>query len=121
MRPFFRLVLWLLITLLSLQGSAALAAGQAEQPMPDAMVMTCHAVHRAAAPVAGEHCDKSGAHGAHAKCAACAGGCVGAAPPALAPAFHAAPLVSSLPARPEAAMTSIDPLPLKRPPRASFV
>lgn len=109
MRLFFRLFLWMSITVLSLQGGAAMAVGQLEQPAHATMAM------------AGPHCHEA-AHAAHAKCASCAACCVGApALPALPPGFHAPTLSASLHAPAEAAMSSVVPATLERPPRHCFV
>lgn len=125
MRLFFRLFLWMSITVLSLQGGAAMAAGQSNKATHATMAMSGHPCHEAAGQVAGGHREKAGAKGAlsaHAKCASCAGCCVGAAAlPAFPPGFHAPTLTASLHALPEAAMTSFVPSTLDRPPRHSFV
>jgi hypothetical protein len=125
MRLFFRLLLWLSITVLSLSGGAAMAVGQAEIPAHGTVAATGHQHHQAAEQSGGEHCSKhvsKSAASPHAKCAACATCCVGsAAPPSPTPTFHAPPLASSLRANPEAAMTSFVPPILERPPRLDFV
>jgi len=123
MRSLFRLLLWLSITVLSLQGSAGMAAGKLEQPAHETMVMTGHH-HQSAGQTGAEHCSESGSKVAssHAKCATCVSCCVGAAaPPALLPPLHVPPLASSTYAIAEAAMTSIVPSALERPPRFDFV
>jgi hypothetical protein len=121
----FRLLLWLSITVLSFQGSAVMALGQAEEPVHEMVVATGQQHYQAASQSGGEHCsehDSKAAASPHIKCAACANCCVAsAAPPALTPTFHAPPLPSSLHANPEAAMTSFIPSALERPPRAFFV
>lgn len=124
MRLFIRLFLWLLITVLSLQGGAAIAMEAAEQPAHEAMVMSGHMDHQAAAHGDDAHCKSCSKSPAspHAKCPACASSCIGsAAPPALPQAFYVPPLVSLLHLRPETAMTSFIPAPLKRPPRVLSV
>jgi hypothetical protein len=133
MRTFFRLLLWLSITVLSFQGSAAMAIGQAEGSVHEMVTATAHQYHHAtnvghsqpAEHSGGEHCgkhDPNSAASAHAKCATCTNCCIGgAALPSLAPGFHAPSLTSSPHANLDAAMTSIVPAPLDRPPRASFV
>lgn len=125
MRSFFRLLLWLSMTVLSFQGSAAMAAGQSDRPAHETTVMVGHQHHQTAGQTDTEHCGKSGSKAAvslHAKCAACASCCVGAtAPPALLPTFHAPLFTSSLHAIAEAAMTSFVPSTLERPPRLDFV
>lgn len=127
MRLFFRFLLWLSITVLSFQGSAAIAIGQGEVPVREMemVVATADQHHQAAAQNNGEHCSEHGSKTAastHAKCAACASCCVGsAAPPGLTPTFHTMPLASTLHANPEAAMTSVVPSILERPPRRLFV
>jgi len=116
MRAFFRLFLWLSIAVLSLQGGAAMAIGQAEAPMHATVAMAGHAHH---------HGCKSGSKApaaSHAKCPACASCCAGgAAPPAQLPDFHVPSTASSPHARAEAAMTSFVPATLERPPRDAFV
>jgi len=125
MRMFFRLLLWMSITVLSLQGGAAMAAGQSGTAAHATMTMSGHHCHGAAGPMGGAHRTQAGAKGAlysHAKCANCAGCCVCApALPALPPSFHAASLSAALRARPEAAMSSVVPGTLDRPPRHSFI
>ena len=125
MRSLFRLLLWLSITVLSLQGSAAMAIGKTEKIVHETVVTTAHQHHQAAEQSVGEHCSKHDSKTAaspHAKCGACAACCVGgAAPPGLTPSFHTPPLASSLHANPEAAMTSFVPSGLERPPRDLFV
>lgn len=116
MRLFFRLFLCLSITVLSLQGGAALAIGQAE----------AHAHHPVAVQDgADHHCCESGSKApaaSHAKCPACAGCCAGsAAPPARLPDFAMPATASSPHAGVDAAMPSFVPATLERPPRASFV
>jgi hypothetical protein len=124
MRLFFRLLLWMSITVLSLQGGAAMATGQSEQAAHATMAMSGHHCHEAAGHTVGGHGKTAGAKSAlssHAKCASCAGCCVGVpALPALQPGFHAPSLTASLHAQPEAAMTSFVPSALDRPPRHSF-
>jgi hypothetical protein len=118
MRAVFRFLLWLSITLLSLQGGAAMAAhGNGTQALAHAMA----AHEQAAVP---DHCKQAKqakgalAKPAHAKCASCASCCAGiSAPPAMVPGFHAPALAAPLHARPEAAMTSFIPSTLERPPR----
>lgn len=121
MRLFFRLFLWLSITVLSLQGSAALAAGQQNKAAHESMALPAHHCHQVSEHPHAEHCIKTGAKGAcasHAKCATCPSCCAGvAALPALPPGFHAPPLTASLHAPSEAAMTSVVPSTLDRPPR----
>jgi hypothetical protein len=119
-RLFFRLFLWLSISVLSLQGGAAMAIGQAEAPahatMAMPMTMAGHAHHHGC-----ESASKAPA-ASHAKCTACSSCCVGsAAPPVQLPDFHLPSTASSPHARVEAAMTSFVPSALERPPRASFV
>ena len=125
MRTIFRLLLWLSITVLSLQGGAAMAVGQPEQAVHETVVMTGHQHHRAAAQADGGHCteaDSKTVVSSHAKCAVCVSCCVGAgAPPGLLPTFHAPPFSSSLHALAEAAMTSFVPPALERPPRLDLV
>ncbi|PQO98639.1 hypothetical protein C5614_11175 [Massilia phosphatilytica] len=124
-RLFFRLFLWLSITVLSLQGGAAMAIGQAEAPAHATMAMADHAHHHMVSPGGADHCCESGARtqaASHAKCPACASCCVGgAAPPARLPDFHVPSTASSPHAGVEAAMTSFVPATLERPPRNSFV
>jgi hypothetical protein len=125
MRLFLRLLLWLSITVLSLQGGAAMAAAQVDPAAHASMAMSGHHCHEASAQVRGEHCKQAGAKGApasHAKCASCAACCIGAlALPALPPSFHAAALSATLHASAEAAMSSVVPATLDRPPRHCFV
>ena len=125
MRVFFRLFLWLSITVLSLQGGAAMAAGQVEPAAHASMAMSGHHCHEASAQMGSEHCKQTGAKGApasHAKCASCAACCIGAlALPVLPPSFHAPTLSASLHAPAEAAMSSVVPSTLDRPPRHFFV
>jgi len=115
MRLFFRLFLWLSISVLSLQGGAALAIGQAEAP----------AHHRMASHDGEHHCCESGAKSpaaSHAKCPAGASCCVGsAALPARLPDFHMPTPASSPHAGVDAPMTSFVPATLERPPRSWFV
>ena len=124
MRTFFRLLLWLSITALSLQGSAAMAIGQPEQAA-HGVVVTTGSHHQAAEQTGGEHCGKPDSHSVlslHAKCTVCANCCVGAvAPPALLQALHVPPLTSSLHAIAEVSMKSFVPSTLERPPRRDFV
>jgi hypothetical protein len=124
-RLFFQLFLWLSITVLSLQGGAAMAMGQAEAPAHAMMAMDGHAHHHVAAQSGADHCCESGAKGqaaSHAKCPACASCCVGgAAPPAQLPDFLVPSTASSLHGSAEAAMTSFVPSTLERPPRDLFV
>jgi hypothetical protein len=125
MRLFFRLFLWLSITVLSLQGGTAMASGQAEAPAHAGMAMAGHAHHHVASQSGGDHCcesDSQAPAASHAKCPACASCCVGnAAPPAQLPDFHAPSTASSPHATVEAAMTSFVPSTLERPPRDLFV
>jgi hypothetical protein len=125
MRLFFRLVLWMSITVLSLQGGAAMAAGRLEQAAHATMAVSGHHCHEPAKQMAGAHCKQAGAKGAHAshaKCASCAGCCVGIlALPVLPPGFQAPFLSVSVHAPPDAAMSSVVPATLDRPPRHSFV
>lgn len=125
MRVFFRLLLWLSITVLSLQGGAAMAAAQVRPAAHAGMAMAGHHCHDATAQMGAEHCKQAGAKGApasHAKCASCAACCIGAlALPALPPSFYAPPLSASLHAPAEAAMSSVVPSTLDRPPRHCFV
>jgi hypothetical protein len=124
MRLFFRLLLWLSITVLSFQGSAAMAIEQAEAPAHETLAATAHKHHQSAEQNSAEHCgkhDSKAATSAHAKCTACATCCVGsAAPPSLTPSIHTPPLASSLHVNAEAAMTSFVPSALERPPRRLF-
>jgi hypothetical protein len=125
MHMFFRLLLWLSITVLSLQGGAAMAVGQAEASAHESVATTGHRHHQAAEQSDTEHCSKPGAKAAaspHAKCATCASCCVGAAaPPALPSTLETPSLASVLHALPEAAMTSFVPSTIERPPRDLFV
>jgi hypothetical protein len=125
MRLFFRLFLWLSITVLSLQGGAAMAIGQAEAPAHATIAMAGHAHHHMASQSGADHCRESGSKApaaSHAKCPACASCCVGsAAPPAQLPDFHVPSTASSRHAKVEAAMTSFVPSTLERPPRDLFV
>jgi hypothetical protein len=124
-RLFFRLFVWLSISVLSLQGGAAMAIGQAEAPAHASMAMAGHAHHHMASRSGGDHCCESAAKApaaSHAKCPACASCCVGgAAPPAQLPDFHVPSTACSPHAGVEAAMTSFVPAPLDRPPRNLFV
>jgi len=124
MRSFFRLLLWLSITVLSFQGGTAMAIGQPDRPAHETMVMASHQHHQDAEQAGAEHCSKAGSKviSSHAKCATCTGCCVStAAPPALSPTFHAPPFASLRHAIAEAAMTSFVPSTLERPPRLDFV
>jgi hypothetical protein len=125
MRVFFQLLLWLSITALSLLGSAAVAAGQADGAAFETVLTAGQQHHQAAGQGGGEHCAKPGSTSAaslHAKCPACASCCVGAAaPPTLPLTFQAPLLASSRHAVPEAAMTSFVPSALERPPRGFLV
>jgi len=129
MRLFFRFLLWLSITVLSFQGSAAMAIGQAAETAHTMAAATGHQdqQHQQHAEAHGgaTHCGEHGSKtklSSHDKCPACAACCAGsAAPPALPPAFHTPPLAASHHANPEAAMTSFVPSMLERPPRDSFV
>jgi hypothetical protein len=124
-RLFFRLFLWLSITVLSLQGGAAMAVGQTEAPAHATTTMAGPAHHHVAGRRGGDDCCESHARtpaASHAKCPACASCCVGsAAPPARLPDFHAPSTASSPHASVEAAMTSFVPATLERPPRGLFV
>jgi hypothetical protein len=123
MRSLFRLLLWLSITVLSFQGSAAIAAAQLDRPAHETMVMTGHSHHQGVERSAAEHCSKADSKmvSPHTKCAACASCCVGAAaPPARLPALHVPPLASFQHPAAEASMTSIVPAGLERPPRPDF-
>jgi hypothetical protein len=133
-RLFFQLFLWLSVTVLSLQGGAAMAAGQMDIGQAEApahahatmnMAMADHAHDHVVSQSGKDHCCESGAKAraaSHAKCTACASCCAfSTAPPAQLPDFHA-PSTACLPhAGAEAAMTSFVPATLERPPRASFV
>lgn len=124
MRLFFRLFLWLSITVLSLQGGAAMAVTQLDKTAHQTSVAAgCH--HQASAHMVGEHChkaDQQHAGSSHAKCATCPACCGGAAaPPAPPPAFHSPSLVFSVHDMPEATMSSFVPATLDRPPRRSSV
>ena len=130
MRLFFRLLLWLSISVLSFQGGAAKACGHMEQAQRAIAVVSGHQHHQAAAATSDAHCGKAGAkaHGAshhgssHSKCANCASCCVGAvALPAMPPGLHAPSLAAAPDAIPEAAIISIVPSALERPPRRLFV
>jgi hypothetical protein len=125
MRTFFRLLLSLSITVVSFQGSAAMAIGQPEQAAHEMVAVTDHEHHQAVEQTGEEHCSEAGSKTAtlsHAKCPVCANCCVGAAaPPALPPTFHAPPLTSSLHALAEVSKTSFVPSTLERPPRRDFV
>lgn len=125
MRVFFRFILWLSITVLALQGGAAMAIGQAETPAHEMMAMTGNAHHHAASLSGGDHCRESCSKAPaspHAKCPTCASCCVGsAAPPAQLPSVHAPSAASSPHISAEAAMTSFVPSTLERPPRGLFV
>jgi hypothetical protein len=114
MRVVFRFLLWLSITVLSLQGGAAMAAGHEMAAPKPAVSDHCKPAKPASASPAS-------ASPAHAKCAACADCCIGAsAPPALPPGFHVPSLAAALHALPEAAITSFIPATLERPPRNDF-
>jgi hypothetical protein len=125
MRVFFRFILWLSITVLCLQGGAAMAIEQAGAPAHDMVATTDHARHHAASQSGGDHCSESCSKAPasmHAKCPTCASCCVGsAAPPAQLPGFHAPSAASSPHVGAEAAMTSFVPSTLERPPRGLFV
>jgi hypothetical protein len=125
MRTFFRLFLWLSISVLSIQGGAAMATGQREQAAHETIQMAGHCHHRSVEQSVLEHRRKIGSTtspSSHTKCAACASCCVGAAaPPALLPTLHAPLLASTLHALAEVAMTSVFPSALERPPRHLFV
>jgi hypothetical protein len=124
MRLFFRFLLWLSMTVLPFQGSTAMAIGQSAQVGYGTAVMADHQQHPAAERTGGEHCtqgDSKATTSSHAKCGDCASCSVGAvAPPALLPPLHVLPLASSLHPIEEAAMTSIVPAGLERPPRLDF-
>jgi hypothetical protein len=124
-RLFFRLFLWLSITVLSLQGGAAMAIGPAEAPAHATMAMAGHAHQHVASQSGADHCGESGSKtpaASHAKCPACASCCVGsAAPPAQLPDFHVPSAACPPHAGVEAAMTSYVPGTLERPPRDLFV
>ncbi|WP_075792621.1 hypothetical protein [Massilia putida] len=124
MRSFIRFFLWLSITVLSLQGGAAMACGQAETAAHATVLASAHRHHQDTAHAGAGHCGKAAAKTAassHGKCSACASCCVGAAAlPVRLPTFHAPSSDSSLPAIAQAAMTSVVPAALERPPRASF-
>lgn len=120
MRSLFRFFLWLSITVLSFQGSAAIACGQTGMPAHETMLVRIHQHDQAIVQPDTEHCHKTGANpiSSHAKCAACASCCAGAAaPPALLPALHLPLLASPLQALAEAAIKSTVPSTLDRPPR----
>jgi hypothetical protein len=128
MRSFLRFLLWLSITVLSFQGSAAMAIGELGAPAHGAMIMTASQHHESAGHTVKQadedHCGKAGAKvlAPHAKCAMCASCCVGtAAPPFLLPTVHALPSTSLLHPVAQAAMTSVFPSVLERPPRPAFV
>jgi hypothetical protein len=124
MRLFFRFLLWLSMTVLPFQVGAAMAIAEPAQVGYGTVVMAGHQQHPAAERTDGEHCsqgDSKATTSSHAKCGDCASCCVGAAaPPALLASFHAPPLASSPQAIAEAAMTSIVPSGLERPPRPDF-
>jgi hypothetical protein len=125
MRVFFRLLLWLSITVLSLEGGAAMAVGQAEATAHESVATTSHSHHQAAEQSDTEHCSEPGSKAAaspHAKCATCASCCIGAAAlPALPSTLQTPSLASVLHTLPEAAMTSFVPSTIERPPRGLFV
>jgi hypothetical protein len=125
MRLFFRLFLWLSITVLSLQGGAAMGHGQAEMTAHGVVAASVHQHHQGTGHAGAEHCGKVAsktAASSHGKCSACASCCVGAAAlPVRLPTFHAPSSDSLLPAVAQAAMTSVVPAALERPPRAAFV
>jgi hypothetical protein len=124
MRLLFRFLLWLSITVLSLQGSAAMTMGHAEGDMRGMVVRPCHEHHRSAELRVLAHRKHSPdvVASLHAKCPACASCCIGTAPPpALLPNFYP-PARATLPhANSDVAMTSFISATLERPPRDSFV
>lgn len=114
MRPLIRLMLWILIAALPLQGVAAIfipcVAAQAH-------------VQVATQPAAGaQHCAPaksdlaSGAHGKCSHCASCVGAC---APPSVPALVLPACLSGDRVVAPEPAMTAYIPATLERPPRLS--
>lgn len=117
LRRLFRFLLWISITVLSFQGSAAMAFGQHDH----VHVVTMAASHHQDAG----HCHESDGKApaiAHAKCATCPGCCPGAAaPPALAPVLQLPATAGSPRALPQAAITSFIPATLERPPRSQSV
>jgi hypothetical protein len=124
MRLLFRFLLSLSITVLSLQGSAAMSMGYSKGNVHETVVTPRHEHHRTAELHVPEH-RKHGSNvvaSLHAKCPACASCCIGSAPPpALLPSFYPPGQASSPHANSEVAMTSFISATLERPPRDSFV
>jgi len=112
MRPLIRLLLWILIAALPLQGLAAVfipcVAAQAQvATQPAAGAQHC-------APAKSDQA--SGAHGKCSHCASCVGAC---APPAVPVLVLPASLSDVRVVAPEPAMTAYIPATLERPPRLS--
>lgn len=119
MRALIRLLLWILIAALPLQGGAVafMSCGSAKAPTYSVE----HQRGEAAAEGHEEHCAQSGADhlsAPHVKCSHCASCCVGAAAPPAVPSVLI-PTTFSTFAGPavEPAMTAYIPATLERPPR----
>ena len=120
MRALIRLLVWILIAALPLQGGAVAFMSCGADTAPSYSVE--HHSGDAIAASQEEHCAQSGAeanaHIPHAKCSHCASCCVGAAaPPAVPSVMMPADLSSFAHPAVEPAMTAYIPATLERPPR----
>lgn len=120
MKPFFRYLLWILIAVLPLQGSAAAVLSCSMKMAAMHTVSQDQECHEHAAQAAGEdetHQTKPALADAHGKCSSCASCCLGAsAPPAAqqqTPAQHVASFAHT---GKDPAMTAFFPPALERPP-----
>lgn len=120
MKPFFRYVLWLLIAVLPLQGSAAamLSCGMKMAAMQTvSQGQECHEHAAQVSPRDDAHQSKPALADAHGKCSSCASCCVGAsAPPAALQQAPVQPVAGFADAGKDPAMTTFFPPTLERPP-----
>lgn len=119
MRPLIRLLLWILIAALPLQGSAVAFMSCGVGTAPSASVE--HHNGDAAAATHEEHCAQSATDhlsAPHGKCSHCASCCVGAAaPPAVPSLLMPTAFTTFAGSAVEPAMTAYVPATLERPPR----
>jgi hypothetical protein len=119
MRAFTRLLLWILIAALPLQGGAVAFMSFGSGTAPSYSVE--HHNEDAAAAAREEHCAQSGADhlsAPHGKCSHCASCCVGAAAPPAVPSVLMPTTFSTFAGSTvEPAMTAYIPATLERPPR----
>jgi hypothetical protein len=120
MRIVARYLLWILIAVLPMQGSAAafMALAASTDAPAAAMAQEGHCDKAVAGRHHGLGSDDADAADAHSTCSSCASCCIGACAP---PADHVTPVPHFQPngslALPEPAMTAYIPATLERPPR----